>query len=93
MKPLRMTLLGLVSLCLSASESLAQDVQALMAKQFEAPIKKILKGARVPGLAVAVVRNGEEVYAQAFGVKNIEIINPSCPAGCASHLSSRRLFW
>ena len=76
MKPLRMTLLGLVSLCLSASESLAQDVQALMAKQFEAPIKKILKGARVPGLAVAVVRNGEEVYAQAFGVKNIETKEP-----------------
>lgn len=76
MKTLRMALLGLVSLCLLASPSPAQDVQALMAKQFEPSVKKILKEARVPGLAVAVVRNGEEVYAQVFGVKNIETKEP-----------------
>jgi CubicO group peptidase (beta-lactamase class C family) len=43
-----------------------------MVEKFEPAVEEILSKSQVPGLAVAVVQNGQEVYAKAFGVKNIE---------------------
>ena len=76
MKLRKIGLVVSLSACLLVGQSHGQDVQTLMAKHFEPGARKILKRAHVAGLAVAVVQNGEEVYAKAFGVKNIETKEP-----------------
>ena len=46
---------------------------------FDEVIKKAIKDFKVPGLAIAVVKNGEVIYAEGFGQRNIEKDLPVTP--------------
>lgn len=45
-------------------------------KSFEANLLKSMDRARTPGLAIAIVHDGNEVYSKAFGVRDIETKKP-----------------
>ena len=65
-----------LSLCRTA------DPIAVMKKSldgFDAVIEKAIKDFKVPGLAIAVVKDGEVIYAKGFGQRNIEKDLPVTP--------------
>ncbi len=47
-----------------------------MATQFEPEARVLMEESDTPGLAIAIVFGGEEVYSRAFGVKNVETQEP-----------------
>ena len=48
-------------------------------KQFEDMVKQIMEKEQIPGVAVAVSQDGETIYQQGFGVKDIKTSEPVTP--------------
>lgn len=63
--------LSLVVLFSTQSASYAEFGKTF-SEPFEDAVNKSMGRARVPGLAIAIVHNGEEVYANAFGMRNVD---------------------
>jgi CubicO group peptidase (beta-lactamase class C family) len=67
---------------LDLSLSRAADPIAVMKRSldgFDAVIDKAIKDFKVPGLAIAVVKDGEVIYAKGFGQRNLEKHLPVTP--------------
>lgn len=56
---------------LTAPVAHTEDVAQAMANRFEPYVAKAMEELSMPGLAVGVVLDGEEVYSRAFGVTNL----------------------
>jgi CubicO group peptidase (beta-lactamase class C family) len=46
------------------------DGRALTPAEIDATITRVMQGAEVPGLALALIQHGKVVYLKAYGVKN-----------------------
>src|SRR5438874_1350192 len=56
-----------------------EQVKPLDAAAADAAVRDALKAWRVPGAAVAVVRDGEVIYLKGFGVRSVEARDPVTP--------------
>jgi len=72
---LAVVIMGVAAIA-EADDTTRSRVVHAMEAQFEPAARALMKESKAPGLAVAVVFNGEEVYSQAFGVKNVETNEP-----------------
>jgi serine beta-lactamase-like protein LACTB, mitochondrial len=68
-----------LSVLLCAGAALAQDHQLAPEKQaqIEAAVSKFMASSHVPGLSVAVVENGEYIWASGFGLADVENNSPA----------------
>lgn len=76
MKCARITFLALVLLASGTGSARAEDAAQLLAARFEQVVRDVMSEYAIPGVAVAVVKDGEPVYARAFGVRNVETGDP-----------------
>jgi CubicO group peptidase (beta-lactamase class C family) len=66
----------LASLLLAFHGSTAAQFNKKFSKPLESSIEKTMESSRMPGLAIAIVHNGKEVYSKAFGVRDVETNAP-----------------
>jgi CubicO group peptidase (beta-lactamase class C family) len=52
------------------------DLTRALETQFEPAAQALMEESGTPGLAIAIVIGGEEIYSKAFGVKNVETNEP-----------------
>jgi len=76
MKCSRRTFLAVWLLASGTGITRAEDAAQLLAAGFEPVVRDMMTEYAIPGVSVAVVKDGEPVYAQAFGVKNVETGEP-----------------
>jgi serine beta-lactamase-like protein LACTB, mitochondrial len=71
--------IAVLLLCASAALAAAQDHQLSPEKQaqIEAAVSKEMASSHVPGLSVAVVENGEYIWASGFGLADVENNSPA----------------
>jgi CubicO group peptidase (beta-lactamase class C family) len=74
----RLAILAVVALGMLASRSARADQLSATADAkksldgFDAVVEKAIKDFKVPGLAIAVVKDGEVIYAKGFGQRDVE---------------------
>ncbi len=68
-----------LAILICSSAALAQDPQLAPEKkaQIEAAVSKFMASSHVPGLSVAVVENGEYIWASGFGLADVENNSPA----------------
>ncbi len=69
----RWTLVCLASTAFAALPAAAQEVPAEPPAELDGFVAGVMEAFEVPGLALAIVRDGEIVLARGYGVRNIEI--------------------
>ena len=58
--------------CITAPRSEAKEIQDVLA-ELEAYANEQMKAQKVPGMAYAIVKDDQVIYAKGFGVKNMEL--------------------
>jgi len=76
MKCARRTFLAVCLLASGTGSARAEDAAQLLAGRFEPVVRDMMSEHALPGVSVAVVKDGKPIYAQAFGVKNAETGDP-----------------
>jgi D-alanyl-D-alanine carboxypeptidase len=72
MKNLRLITILLISPCIAAAQSTKTPQKALGYK-LDTAVRHFMHSAKVPGVALAVVKNGKVMYEQVYGVSNLEL--------------------
>jgi CubicO group peptidase (beta-lactamase class C family) len=82
-------------LCLLAVRAIAEpihrlDGEKLTTAQIDAEIARLMKARQVPGLAVALIENGQPVFLKTYGVASVEKKH-RCKATRSSYASLTKL--
>jgi len=67
----------LLSLVVSSTSAQTGETDATLAEAADAYLKTVVSSARIPGMAVCVVRRGNVVLAKGYGLANIELSVPA----------------
>lgn len=75
----RMMILTVYLLTLTITRVDAQDAETLDTETIDALVSGMMADYDVPGFSLAIVKDGEVIYAQGYGVRNIETGEPITP--------------
>jgi CubicO group peptidase (beta-lactamase class C family)/beta-lactamase class A len=76
MKRIRHFLFGMAGICMAAAPLSAQKKQAAVPPGIDAYINKVINSLNVPGVGVAIVKDGKVVLSKGYGVKRMDTKEP-----------------
>ena len=75
MKNLQIIILFLISPCIASAQTVKTSQKALGYK-LDTAVRHFMHSAKVPGVALAVLKNGKVMYEQVYGLSNLELNTP-----------------